>query len=151
MIPISIWIGLGTGWIVQRSSTKILYLKPLIKLGFFALIIIQAILKLPSLDLSAFRTVERYAQDVFRAVPPSAILITTGDESTFALWYYHFAYHQCSDIAIVSSDLLSQTWYRTILNYTYPGLTVRDGFKEQDILRENVNRPGCRLESNLRR
>ena len=149
LISISIWMGLASGWVVERIPTNYLHIKPLAEFGILSFIIIHAILDMPKMDLSADHTVERYAQVILNSAPNKAIIFTKGDEATFALWYFHYSYHQRPDIAVISGDLLTQPWYKAVLKYTYPDLIIKDNSLEEDIILDNPTRPVCRLGSNL--
>jgi hypothetical protein len=149
LISISIWMGLGSEWVIERISTKYRYFKPAAELGIIAFILIHAILELPKMDLSADHTAERYAQVLLNSAPNKAIIFTEGDEATFALWYFHYSYHQRPDIALVSSDLLTQPWYKDVLNYTYPDLIIGDRSQEQDVILDNPLRTVCQSRPDL--
>jgi hypothetical protein len=149
LVAISIWMGLSSGWVVDWISTKYGYIKPVAEFAIMAFLVINACLQIPKMDLSADHTAERYAQNILNSTPDKAIIFTQGDEATFALWYFHYSYHQRPDVAVVSSDLLSQPWYQTVLRYTYPDLIIKDNSKEEDIILDNPMRPACLLGINL--
>jgi hypothetical protein len=47
--------------------------------------------------------------------PTDALLYTTTDAQTFALWYYRHAEGWRSDLTIVDQDMLAEEWYQTML------------------------------------
>ena len=149
LIALSIWIGSGSRWFIERLSNKKSYLYLVALLIIPAFFVLRAILAIPGMDLSNDRTAEKFAQVILDAAPNEAIIISQGDEATFALWYFHYAYRQRPDIAIVSSDLLVQPWYHDVLKYTYPDLVVPDGPWVQDWLRANPQRSVCQVEPDL--
>jgi hypothetical protein len=149
LIPLAIWIGLGSGWVADILSKRGRYLKLVFEIGLIAFIIIHTILDIPKMDLSQDQTVERYVQTILSAAPPSAILFTEGDEATFALWYFHYAMHERPDVATVSVDLLEQPWYLNVLRDTYPELVIEDQADEQTIALDNPTRASCRLAADL--
>ena len=149
LISFSIWMGLGSEWITERSPSKFPYFKPMAIFGILAFLVIRGILAIPAMNLSADHTVERYAQLVLNSAPARAVIFTEGDEATFSLWYFHYAYHQRPDIAVVCDDLLVQPWYRDVLKQNYPDLVVPEHPQEQDIIRDNPQRTMCQLAPDL--
>lgn len=149
LIALSIWMGLAGGWLVENIKWKKSFFKPLASFCFLLLFVLRAIFMIPHMDLSTDRTAEQYARAALDSAPPNAIIITTGDEATFSLWYFHYAYHQRSDVAVVCSDLLSQPWYHRVLKYTYPGLIVPDTLSPQGVILANAQRPICQAGPNL--
>jgi hypothetical protein len=149
LIALAIWMGLGSNWIAERSPDKYPYFKTVAIFGISAFLVIRAILAIPAMNLSADHTVERYAQLILTTAPARAVIFTEGDEATFSLWYFHYAYRQRPDIAVVCNDLLVQPWYRDILRQNYPDLVVPEHSEEQDIIRDNPQRTTCQLAPNL--
>jgi hypothetical protein len=86
---------------------------------------------------------------ILKSAPSQALIFTTGDEATFSLWYFHYAYRQRPDVAVICMDLLVQPWYRSVLRYTYPHLVVPDTPWMDDLARANSHRPVCQLKSDL--
>jgi hypothetical protein len=149
LMAISIWMGLSSEWVAERLAAGSLRFKPYIEFIILGLILTHGFLEIPKMDLSADHVADRYAQTNLDLAPAKAILLSEGDEATFALWYHHFAYHQRPDISVVSSDLLSEGWYQDVLKYTYPDLVVGADAQEGDIIRDNPTRPVCRLGADL--
>ena len=149
LISISIGIGQGSGWVVEKITTRYRYFKPLAEFCVLVYICVHSILEIPHMNLSADHTAEQYAQVILKSAPAKDIIFTEGDESTFALWYFHYSYHLRPDIVIVSKDLLDQPWYLATLNYTYPDLIVHDNSQVSDIIKDNPMRPVCQLGSEL--
>ncbi len=149
LMALSIWVGLAGGWIVEWASRRAAYLKPVTILVILSLLVARAVTAIPRMDLSTDRRAEQYARAVLDAAPPGAILITAGDEATFSLWYFHYAYRQRPDVAVVCRDLMSQPWYRRVLQYTYPDLVVPVTSSVEDVIVANSDRPACRLGPDL--
>lgn len=149
LLSISIWMGLGCGWVVEKIPRISSYFKPLAEICILAFICIHAILEISHMNLSADHIAEQYARDILNSAPAKDIIFTNGDEFTFALWYFHYSYHLRPDIVIVSNDLLDQPWYHVVLKYTYPDLIVNDNSQVQDIIKDNPMRPVCVLGSEL--
>jgi hypothetical protein len=149
LIAFSIWMALGSSWVVQKATQKYSFFGSFAKLGILAFFIARAIFAIPAMNLSTDRTAEQYAQTILSSAPPNAIIFSDGDEETFSLWYFHYASRQRPDITVVSKDLLIQPWYPEVLRYTYPGLIIPDHPLEQDFLQNNPHRPICNLAPDL--
>ena len=81
-------------------------------------------------------------------LPPDAIIITEDDESTFALWYFHYALKMRGDISIVVKGLLAYGWYRETLVRTSPDLHLPQMEKRvtlESIIEANPNRQVCNI------
>ena len=64
------------------------------------------------LDVHADRTAVDFAARTLDAAPAGAILLASGDEATFALWYARYALGRRPDVSVVNEDLLPRPWYR---------------------------------------
>ena len=149
LVALAIWMGLSSNWIAERSPDKFPYFKPVAIFGISAFLVIRTILAIPAMNLSADHTVERYARLILTSAPAKAVIFTEGDEATFSLWYFHYAYRQRPDIAVVCDDLLVQPWYRDVLKQNYPDLVVPEHSQEQDIILDNPQRTMCQLAPDL--
>jgi hypothetical protein len=104
---------------------SILLISGLRRLGTAALL-----LPLAALALNFSQQSLRYEEDALRpqaeallaAAPPAAILLTPGDETGFALAYFHYVERQRADIILVDDHLLAFEWYRRRLKNHYPEL-----------------------------
>ncbi len=146
LVVFSIWMGLSSAWLAGQAARKKGFWGQLTLLSILALIGGRAILSIPAMDLSSDRTAEQYAQDVMMSVPENAIVIARGDEATFSLWYACYANHQRADITLVSQDLFVQSWYRQVLAYTYPQLSIPNSSQIQELMASNPGRPICQTE-----
>ncbi len=64
------------------------------------------------------------AEAMLAAAPPRALLLTPGDRSLFALWYYHHVEGQRPDVVVVDANLFAFDWYRLRLARQQPNLFV---------------------------
>jgi hypothetical protein len=151
MVSCAIWIGLGSRWLVELASGPVAYGGAATGCAIVVLLALRGILGVPSMDLSRDRSAEDFAGSILASAPNNAILITHGDESTFALWYFHFALHQRPDVSVVSDDLFAQAWYRKVLTYTYVDLVVPSDpwTPALALARANPRRPVCAATSIL--
>ena len=149
LVAVSVWIGWGCRWIIDQIPQKFLRLRPIAAGCLAAVFVGRGLLGFAAMDLSGDRAAEQYAQGILRSAPARALIFTRGDEATFSLWYEHYAKGQRPDTALISSDLLVQPWYHDVLRSTYPDLTVGETAQEQDIVRDNPQRPHCRAGPEL--
>jgi hypothetical protein len=149
LLALSIWMGLGADWIDEQVTSRLPTLRPLAIAVVLAGLALRAVLLVPSMSLSTDSRAEQYAQTVLASAPRGALIFARGDEATFSLWYFHYAYHERQDAAIISSDLLVQPWYRIVLRHTYPGLMVADDGLQPEISRDNPARPTCQAGPDL--
>ena len=149
LMALAIWIGLSGNWIVERASHVFPYLMPIAIFGISLVFIVRAVHAIPTMSLSSERNAEEYAQTVLDSAPARAVIFTEGDEATFSLWYFHYAYRRRPDIAVVCDDLLVQPWYRDVLRQNYPDLVVPEHPQEQDIIMDNPQRTMCHLAPDL--
>jgi hypothetical protein len=56
-----------------------------------------------------------YAAAALAAAAPGALVVTSGDRSTFALWYRRYALEERNDVTIVNGGLWGFDWYRDTL------------------------------------
>ncbi len=68
---------------------------------------------------------------VFVNAPPDALLETSGDRTTFSLWYMQQVEQQRADVIIVDANLLAFDWYRARLQARYPDLL---GLEEDNVM-----------------
>ncbi|CUS02558.2 conserved membrane protein of unknown function [Candidatus Promineifilum breve] len=64
------------------------------------------------------------ADAVFAAAPPDAILLASGDQTTFTLWYFHHVEGRRPDIVVADADLFAFDWYRARLARQNPAILV---------------------------
>ncbi len=136
LIPLlAIW-ALMEGWGLVWSLTKLLQYGQRQKIpslnirnGFlislilaFGLPFFSLLSNYSRLDLSKDAAAEMWAVRQMTAAPPKAILFSSLDGPTFALWYTQYVKKLRPDLAIVDSRLLQHSWYRANLDQLYPGL-----------------------------
>ena len=75
---------------------------------------------------------QRYADMVFEVLPPDAVLITSGDEITLPLGYYHFVAEQRPDVRLVEIHGIA------FPSNLYPILSQTTRAEQQQVLREFI-------------
>ena len=146
LISVAIWIGMASQWLVERIPNQYSDWRPAASCLLLATFLARAVLGIPAMDLSKDHAAEDFAARALEAAPQGAILLATGDEATFSLWYRHFAERERPDVAVVSIDLLLQPWYAQVLTRTYPDLVLPRGSFPGNFALLNPGRPVCNAD-----
>ncbi|MCI0395413.1 MAG: DUF2723 domain-containing protein [Chloroflexi bacterium] len=116
------------------------------RLGWAALLLPGVLLALNfnAQDISDGPTMRAPAENVLWEVPQNAVLLTPGDQTIFALWYFQQVEGQRLDIVLVDQNLFQFDWYREQLGRTYPDLRHLDQDDVPGFLARNRDqRPVC--------
>ena len=145
-ISFAIWIGLGICRLAHRLSQN-----GLIGLGIGLLLIayflVHSMSYAKQVDASHDFRAEGFSREILSAAPENAILFAKGDQAVFALWYFHFALKERSDLAVIATDLLHFDWYQENLKSTYPSLILPDFFPwPGTVAAVNPARPACYVQ-----
>lgn len=145
LFSFSLWVGLG----IEQLRISLPRAKKWILALSIILVVAHALSLIPRMDISDDHQAGDFAATVLAGVPPKAIVLASGDEPTFSLWYYHYALKERPDIAIISTGLLEYEWYRTTLEYTYPAINLADFPSMQTFDLANPEYVICELSSIL--
>ena len=125
VVVLAIWFGLGVSEIMTIAKRVGMQWVPrLIGIVLILGSISHLIQHWNQVDASRDVRAEEFGMVVLKALPAHALVITNGDRSTFALWYFHFALERRPDIRLVASELISYDWYRNRLQKTYSDISV---------------------------
>jgi len=88
-------------------------------------------------------------QAALSAAEPSALIISTGDRSTFSLWHLRHALGLRPDIAVVDASLWGFDWYRRTISQYHPQLLVGLGAMVElpDLIDHNLSQRPLYLTS----
>ncbi len=117
--------------------------------GALALILPLALLVLnfQQIDLSNRASGRALAEPALRVAPPNAIILTSGDRTTFTFWYLRHVEKQRQDVIVVDENLLAFDWYRARLAADNPSIY---GLQSDDLARFRMlnerERPFCEIE-----
>ncbi len=94
--------------------------------------------------VNTITTVRPAIEELLEDIPAEAILLTSGDPTIAALWYFHHVEGMRPDIIVIDGNLFQFDWYRAQLGRDYPNLQhlAQDdlpGFKEIN----SQSRPFC--------
>jgi hypothetical protein len=121
----SLWLGVGLAGLLRALSWRVRegrWLAPLLLSLALATPAWLLARNGAALDLSDDRTVPRFCQAVAREAPSRAILLTSTDRQTFALWYCQQVGMLGPAVAVVDEGLRGFEWYRAGLLQAHPGL-----------------------------
>ena len=84
------------------------------------------------LDLRGDDGAAVYGSAAMTQAPPQAMIISSSDAHTFALWYAQQVSHQRADVIILDRDLLQYEWYARNLRKQHPDLIVPSATGDTD-------------------
>jgi hypothetical protein len=122
----AIWIGIGlavlAGWLGARWVNA--PWRTIVAAGGAVGVAILLALHLPQTTLRHDREATAFLTNVNDVVEPGSIIITTGDSTTFAVWYGAWGdgslLAAAPDAVIVNYSLYQFDWYRRLLDNLYP-------------------------------
>ena len=94
-------------------------------------------------DLRADCAARDFVNGVMTEAPQRAIVVTSDERYTFALWVGVFVEKKRSDAAVVNQDLLGYDWYNARLQRGF-GLMAGNVQEVDALVRLNPGRPVCR-------
>jgi hypothetical protein len=110
----------------------------------FGLPLLLLLLNFSAQNLSDDTGIRPRAVRLLEAAPAKAVLLTPGDETIFALWYFQHVERMRSDLILVDSNLFAFDWYRLHLAQQHTELTAlaEDDLEQFRHLNER-QRPVC--------
>ena len=152
LIPVvlsaAVWVGLGLGGLLQPTFAYFKGFRAVAAALFGLLLVGYAVERWPRVDASADTRAEQFGAEVMASAPQNALILAEDDASIFALWYFHFALKQRTDLVVMAKDLLHFAWYDDTLRATYPGAAWPEGlFWPQTVAEVNPARAMCTLSS----
>ena len=108
-----------------------------------------------AINLTEFQPADRslprlIAEETLRGAPEGAIVITSGERTTFTLWYLQFVEELREDLLLVDKDLFQFDWYRQRLGNKYPLLQNLERDDLEGFVAENRTNHGV-CTANLER
>ncbi|HAW58399.1 MAG TPA: hypothetical protein DCX03_05210 [Bacteroidales bacterium] len=145
IVAFSLWIGLGFQNLISFIVPRWDFAKTGLYLLLVILIVRQVLIVTPKVDASNDNRAIEFANQVLRTSPENAIIFTGDDQSTFTLWYYHYAEKQRPDIMVISEGLLEYEWYLRTLENNYPTLSIptENNLSSFDLIQSNKDNPYC--------
>ncbi len=115
----------------------------------FLLPLASLLLNFGQMNLSHDPGLRPAAEYLLKTAPQHAILMTPGDNTIFALWYFQHVERLRTDLVLVDANLLAFDWYRQHLRQSYPDLAGLEnddipGFRQQN----QGQRPFCFVRIN---
>jgi hypothetical protein len=78
----------------------------------------------PQMDLSSDRAARDFVETALATAAPNAVILVSGDEPTFALWYARYGLQQRPDLIPVNVHLYGFPWYQASLLRQQPLLAA---------------------------
>jgi hypothetical protein len=137
LLPALLMTALVIGMGLQHHHRLKIWLLPLAMLLFLAL---------ASPPDSGAATLREETQGLLDQIPANAIVVTPGDGTVSALWYYRHVEDTRTDIIVVDENMFQFDWYRERLREGYPFLLVPlDDELDFFMIANRSGRPVCQL------
>ena len=114
----AVWVGLGLLalshyilWIASFNRTLQYVLVFLLAINFLVLPGRQVLTNAGPVDRRHNYVAYDYAGNIFKSLPPNAILFTWGDSGAFPLWYLQIAEGRRPDLTLLHTPHLGAAWY----------------------------------------
>ena len=136
LMPAFVLTAMAAGPWLLRSRPSLIWLLPL------------AMLMLAGASLNANSDIEvrKAATEGLKQIPRGAVVLTPGDSSIAALWYFHHVEGLRQDIVVVDENMFQFDWYRSRLGRDNPELSVPVADDLNSFVHTNASyRAICRL------
>jgi hypothetical protein len=141
LVVFVVWVGEGWGAVMVSSQRFVRRGALVLMLAVPAFTLVR---NWSAQDLRADRTARNFVDSVMSQAPARAIVVTSQDRHTFALWVGVLVERRRSDLAVVDQDLVGYDWYRTRLWRSFPDLSVPEtGGDASELARANPGRSVC--------
>lgn len=133
---LTIWLAVGlailTEWLQHRFKQPQQRLEKIAALLGIAIILVLGGWRWSTYSLRQDSAARQFLAQSAAIVPPGSILISRGDEHTFALWYGTWAGGELpADLILVNDSLYQFAWYRRLLAKQYPSVQGVDQSVDQ--------------------
>ncbi len=121
-----LWLAQGVAWIAQRLAAWRGQRWAVVGLIVMALglPLSAAARHWPQMDLSSDRAARDFVETALATAAPNAVILVSGDEPTFALWYARYGLQQRPDLIPVNVHLYGFPWYQASLLRQHPVLAA---------------------------
>jgi hypothetical protein len=170
----ALWLAVGLDWLVEKATTAVHESPPertntsriyarirgvfgdgraiILRMALVALILavpsISAVRFWRENDLSRDHAARDFVAGALASAAPGAVILTSSDGPTFALWYAIYGLGQRPDVVPVNVNLLSFDWYRRALAARHSELAALDPARPEVALAAlGVQRPLYRAET----
>jgi hypothetical protein len=153
-LVVAFWLGHGLATVLQAAwggAQRIIVRRVSLAAPTLAVLSLTVLLPLVPLvgnwatqDLRGDRDAADFAVAALEAADPGALIVTSGDRATFALWYRRYALTEREDVTVINTGLWGFDWYRRSLAVHHPEVALPHGADAPPALPELV-------EANLRR
>lgn len=152
VVCLGLWLGWGLDWLVKALAARSSWLA----WGTTTLILLlplgAGIFRVATMDLSADRTADSFEAALLDPAPASAVILSQGDASTFALWYFHHGLGHRPDVVVIDTELLAYDWYVGHISRRLaapPPVELLRSERMEDLRRAaaSLDRPACQMES----
>ena len=147
LISFSIWMGISIGYSLKSLQKYKSFLQPIFLSVLIVSLTLSTIKHWREVDASQDNRAENFVKEVFELAPENAIVFAEGDNVIFALWYFHFALEERTDLIVLATDLLHYDWYQESMREVYPALILQGDFPwASTVVDANSTRDICYIQ-----
>ncbi len=126
-IAVGFWVAAGLTWTLDSfAHSRWPAVAPVLLAVALAMPVLQAARWFETMDARRDPSAERFLESVLSEAEPNAVLLTSGDARTFALWYAIYGRQRRPDLTPVNVRLYAFPWYRKTLDSYHPQLAAAD-------------------------
>lgn len=121
-VILALGVGVGVAVVLDWLAEHSVRAATTAALAGVALVLLSGLLHWPQQNLRSDRAAEQFYREVLQHVQPGAVVLSAGDQATFALWYGRYGLGLRPDVALVSRDLWPLASYRATVASQHPAL-----------------------------
>ncbi len=160
LVHLCVWAGAGFAWLSGRLASRLVWSGALGARGArlangltwavaAGIAVMAPALRFRSMDRHGNTLVRRYGDELLRAAPPGALLVTKGDLITSSIRYLQAAEHVRPDVRVIDQELLGLPWYVALVRAQHPEIVLpgprfmpgaSDAFTMRQLVDENFDR-----------
>jgi len=143
LVVFAVWVGVGWGAVMVSGQRSVVRRGALVMMLAVPAFVLAR--NWSAQDLRANHSARDFVDGMMTQAPARAIVVTSQDRHTFALWVGVLVERRRSDLAVVDQDLMGYDWYRVRLRRSFPDLSIPEMSGDVgELARANPGRPVCR-------
>jgi hypothetical protein len=111
LVCLALWLGKGAHWLIWAVQAHSPSVSALARLLVILLPAVAGLLRVPAMNLGQERIDRAFESLVVAPAPARAVMVSSDDASTFALWYFQHGLGRRSDLVVADPGLTRYSWY----------------------------------------
>ena len=143
-LMVAFWLGQGLAVVLEAAVefriSNFEFRNPVLLLALLVALLplVPLVGNFAAQNLRRDREAADYAVAALAVAEPGALIVTSGDRATFALWYRRYALGARPDVTVVNANLWAFDWYRRTLAAHHPAVALLDGESPPSALPELI-------------